>query len=209
MTERQNRVLGVVGRKGSGKSTRVAQLLRYCPRFFVFDPMEDHADRLPNAFDDLDEVLEFFAWTRSRRTFAGAYIPQGDLEEELEEICQAVYNCEDLALVVEEVPLVCKPAYLPPAFGRLVRTGRHAGIDLVWTAQRAAEVSRTLTSATDLWILYSQVEPRDLDALAGRCGPEIADRVAQLGLHDSFIWDVIAREIVPDSKRLLKREVAK
>jgi hypothetical protein len=70
-------------------------------------------------------------------------------------------------------------------------------------------VSRTLTSATDVWIFYSQTEPRDLDAIAERCGREVADQVAGLGLHDSFSWDVIAREIIPNSPRLLKRELTR
>ncbi len=47
-----------------------------------------------------------------------------------------------------------------------------------------------------------------MDAIAERCGREIADKVAGMGLHDSFIWDVIEREIIQDSPRLLKREVA-
>ena len=92
-------------------------------------------------------------------------------------------------------------------FGKMVRTGRHRKIDLLWTAQRASEVSRTLTSATDLFIFYSQTEPRDLDAIAERCGREVANQVTGLGLHDSFIWDVIEREIIPNSPRLLKREI--
>lgn len=112
-----------------------------------------------------------------------------------------------MLFVVEEAPWVLKAGYMPPAFGKIVRTGRHRQIDLLWTAQRASEVSRTLTSATDVWIFYSQTEPRDLDAIAERCGREIADKTAGLGLHDSFVWDVIEREIMPDSPRLLKREV--
>ena len=70
---------------------------------------------------------------------------------------------------------------------------------------KSSEVSRTLTSATDVWIFYSQTEPRDLDSIAERCGREIANKVAELGLHDSFTWDVIARQIMRDSSRLLKR----
>jgi hypothetical protein len=58
-----------------------------------------------------------------------------------------------------------------------------------------------------MWILFSQTEPRDLDAIAERCGREIADKVAGLGLHDSFTWDVITREVIPNSPRLLKREI--
>jgi ABC-type glutathione transport system ATPase component len=40
MTDFQNRIVGVVGRKGSGKSTRVSTLLRYCPRFLVTSAMQ-------------------------------------------------------------------------------------------------------------------------------------------------------------------------
>ena len=61
---------------------------------------------------------------------------------------------------------------------------------------------------TDFFVFYSQTEPRDLDAIAERCGREVADKVAGLGLHDSFTWDVIERKIIPDSPRLLKRDAS-
>jgi hypothetical protein len=208
MTDFQNRIVGVVGRKGSGKSTRVATLLKYCPRIFAWDPMEDHSD-LPDAFEGVvDDLNEYFKQARRTKTFACSFIPAEDLEEEFEEVCRLVYDYGRMLFVVEEAPLVLKAGYMPSAFGRIVRTGRHRQIDLLWTAQRASEVSRTLTSATDVWIFYSQTEPRDLDAIAERCGREIADQAAGLGMHDSFVWDVIEREIMPDSPRLLKREVA-
>jgi hypothetical protein len=114
-----------------------------------------------------------------------------------------------MLFVVEEAPLVYRANYLSPAFGKIVRTGRHYGLDLLWTAQRAGEVSRALTSATDIFIFFSQTEPRDLDAIAERCGRDVAERVAGLGLHDSFCWDVIERKVIPHSPRLLKREVAR
>ena len=209
MSDFQNRIVGIVGRKGSGKSTRVATLLKYCPRILAWDPMGDHSRLLPDVFEGIDEELNEYVYQASRtKTFACAYIPGEDLEGEFDEICRLVYYYGYMLFCVEEAPLVCKAGYLSPAFGKIVRTGRHRGIDLLWTAQRASEVSRTLTSATDLWILYSQTEPRDLDAIAERCGRDIADKVAGLGLHDSFIWDVIGREIMSDSPRLLKREVA-
>ena len=209
MTDVQNRIVGIIGRKGSGKSTRVATLLKYCPRIFAWDPMGDHRHLLPDVFEGInDDLYEYFHQASQAKTFACAYIPGGDLEDEFEEICELVYWYGRMLFCVEEAPLICKAAYLPPAFGKIVRTGRHRAIDLLWTAQRASEVSRTLTSATDLWILYSQTEPRDLDAIAARCGRDLAGRVAGLGLHDSFVYDVISREVLPASTRLLKREVA-
>ncbi len=209
MTDFQNRIAGVVGRKGSGKSTRVATLLKYHPRVLVWDSMGDHSDWLPDIYEGIDDDLdEYFAQANRAKTFACGYVPTDDLEREFEEICDLVYSYGRMLFCIEEAPLICKAGYLPQVFGRMVRTGRHRYIDLLWTAQRASEVSRTLTSATDLWIFYSQTEPRDLDAIAERCGREIANKVAGLGLHDSFIWDVIEREIIRDSPRLLKREVA-
>jgi hypothetical protein len=209
MTDFQNRIVGVVGRKGSGKSTRVDTLLKYCPRIFAWDPMQDHSDLLPDELEGVDDDLsEYFKQARRAKTFACSFIPTEDLGDEFEEVCRLVYDYGRMLFVVEEAPLVLKAGYMPPAFGRIVRMGRHRQIDLLWTAQRAGEVSRTLTSATDVWIFYSQTEPRDLDAIAERCGRQIANQAAGLGLHDSFVWDVIEREIMPDSPRLLKREVA-
>jgi len=208
MTDFQNQIVGVVGRKGSGKSTRVATLLKYCPRIFVWDPMGDHRDSLPDAFEGIDgDLLEYFDEASHTKTFACSYVPRKDLESEFDEICDLVYDYGRMLFCIEEAPLICKAGYMPPLFGRMVRTGRHRYLDLLWTAQRASEVSRTLTSATDLWIFYSQTEPRDLDAIAERCGSELAVRVANLGLHDSFIWDATGREIIPDSPRLLKRGI--
>jgi hypothetical protein len=206
MTDFQNQIVGIVGRKGSGKSTRTATLLKYVPRMVVWDPMEDHRRLLPDSFDTIGVRLdEYFEQTRSHETFACDYVPGDNLEDDFEELCLLVYDYGPLLFVVEEAPLVCRANFMPPTFGKIVRTGRHRGIDLLWTAQRASEVSRTLTSATDFWIIYSQTEPRDLDAIAERCGREVAEKVAGLGLHDSFCWDVIERKVIPHSPRLLKR----
>jgi energy-coupling factor transporter ATP-binding protein EcfA2 len=208
MSNFQNKIVGVVGRKGSGKSTRVSTLLKYCPRILAWDPMMDHINLLPDVFEGVDEELQEYLWQAYKsKTFACSYAPSGDPEEEFEEISGFVYHYGRMLFCVEEAPLICKAGYMPPVFGKLVRTGRHRQIDLLWTAQRASEVSRTLTSSTDVFIFYSQTEPRDLDAIAERCGREVADEVAGLGLHDSFTWDVIDRKIVDDSPRLLKRPI--
>jgi hypothetical protein len=209
MSDLQNRIVGIVGRKGSGKSTRTATLLKYVPRIIVWDPMADHRPLLPDSIEGLrDELADYLDEAYEKNTFACSYVPGDDLEWEFDEVCELVYDFGNLLFVVEEAPLVCKAGHMPPRFGKLVRTGRHRGLDILWTAQRASEVSRTLTSATDFWIFYSQTEPRDLDAIAERCGREIAAKVAELGLHDFFVWDVIARKPLTNVPRLLKREIA-
>jgi hypothetical protein len=205
MTEIQNRIVGVVGRKGSGKSTRVQVLLRYCPRFVVFDVMGEHAKENGNRLETTRQLSEFLRWSRQQPAFAATFVPSGELDEEIEEVARLIYARGELCFVCEEVPLYTQAGYMPPLFGKLIRTGRHQQIDIVWTAQRAAEVPRTVTSLTDQWVLFSQTEPRDLSALADRCGREVADRVVGLGLHDYFLWDSITHAELEDSPRLLKR----
>lgn len=172
--------------------------------------MADHCDLLLDRFERVDADLDdYFAEASQTDTFACAYTPGDDLESDFEEVCQLIYTCGHLLFVVEEAPLVCRASYMPPTFGKMVRTGRHRAIDILWTAQRAGEVARTLTSSTDIWIFYSQTEPRDLDAIAERCGRDIAEKVAGLGLHDSFCWDAVARSELASSPRLLKRDVGR
>jgi hypothetical protein len=205
-TEVQNSIVGIVGRKGTGKSTYLHELLRSCPRFVVFDVMAEHVSQGHNRLESRAQLTHFLKWSRNQLTFASAYVPGGDLGEEIEEVSRLVYARGQLCFACEEVPLYTYPGYMPPLLGKLVRTGRHRQIDIVWTAQRAAEVPKTLTALTDIWILFSQVEPRDLGALVDRCGREVADRVAALGLHDFFVFDAVAHEVVEPSSRLLKRD---
>jgi hypothetical protein len=205
MSEVQNQIVGMVGRKGSGKSSCLCELLRYCPRFLVFDVMAEHARKSGNQLQSPGQLVQFLKWSREQEKFAGYYVPNGPLDEEIEEVSRRVYARGDLCFACEEVPLYTHPGHMPPLFGKLVRTGRHRQVDFAWTAQRAAEVPKTLTALTDIWILFSQVEPRDLSALADRCGREVADRVAGLGLHDFFVFDAVVHEVIEPSPRLLKR----
>lgn len=196
--EIQNRIVGIIGRKGTGKSTLLSERLQGEECILSWDPMADHSEWMPNELQSRDEVQKFLAWAQKRKFFAASYVAGSELEDEFEEICDLYYTAAlgPRVFAVEEVPLICSPSYLPKKFGKLVRTGRHKQIDLYWTAQRAGEVSRTLTSLTDEFVLFSQTEPRDLDAIASRCGPDVADRVASLGRHDYIVWDVSARRLI-------------
>ncbi len=206
MTELQNKIVGIVGRKGTGKSSHLGRLLRYCPCFVVFDVMGEHAPSdAKNRFETPAQLERFLKWSRGQQTFACTYIPAGEMAEEIEEVASLVYARGHVCFACEEVPLYTQAGYMPPLLGKLIRTGRHQRIDICWTAQRAAEVPKTLTALTDLWVLFSQTEPRDLSALADRCGRDTADRVAGLGLHDHFVWDAVSHEEIEDSPRLLKR----
>src|SRR5205823_1534621 len=130
----------------------------------AWDPMADFIDVLPDSFEGVcDDLYDYFNEISADRlnTFACSVVPD-NVENEFEQLCELAYDYGRMLLVIEEAPLVCRSNYLSPIFGKIVRTGRHRGLDLLWTAQRAGEVSRALTSATDVFIFFSQTEPRDL-----------------------------------------------
>jgi hypothetical protein len=60
----------------------------------------------------------------------------------------------------------------------------------VRTGQRFGEIARTVTSKTDVFILFRQSEPLDLDGVAKRISREIAERVKNLGPHEFIVYDV-------------------
>jgi ABC-type cobalamin/Fe3+-siderophores transport system ATPase subunit len=43
--ELQNRIVAIIGRKGSGKSTMLAERLKTADRLVVFDPLSEHCGK--------------------------------------------------------------------------------------------------------------------------------------------------------------------
>ena len=71
MSDFQNQIVSIVGRKGSGKSTKAGTLLKYAPRILVWDPMADHFDLLPDSYDTICvELDEYFEEARTKQMFA-------------------------------------------------------------------------------------------------------------------------------------------
>ncbi len=191
----QNKIVGIVGRKGSGKSTMLRKLLEPRERILVFDVLGEHAEWLPNKIYDFEKLDRFLGWAATQRTWAASFVPQVDLEGSFEFVSGRVYEMGNLAFAVEEIPMLCTPAHLPELFDRVVRLGRHRSIDLAYTGLRFAEIARRLTAATDVFLLFSQNEPRDLDALAERCGREVAERVGEIQQFESIAFEVLSRKV--------------
>ncbi len=197
--DKQNRIIGCIGAKGSGKSTAFQKILTFEKRQVLFDAMDEH-EWCPNRFTDLADLLDFldsqfdFEAGEVQAYFAARYVPSGDPENEVEDFCAEMFRYQMVTLGFEEVPQFAAASYLPRNFGRVIRQGRHRKISTIWTGQRASEVPRSLTAQTDIFGIFRQREPADLDALSARCGDDVARRVAKLGLHDCITFNALTGE---------------
>jgi hypothetical protein len=196
--EQQTRIVACCGRKGSGKSTLARAILEQCPRLFIYDTMGEHR-WTPDSFDQLDQAIIYLMESYSYGEFQARYIPESDDEEEKDfsEVCNTIYEQGNVLFAIEEVVMLgCSPGYAPPKFKRLMRLGRHRNVDMLYTTQRIGECPRALTAATDTFILFAHSEPRDLDAISERCGPEVARKVASFTGHEFLIWDVNKKAVI-------------
>lgn len=200
-TDQQNVIIGIIGRKGTGKSTLTREILQRGDREFIFDAAADHL-WVPDQFTDLDSAYAYILDRGSQpQTFIGSYIPETEDDDktlitDVSEICGAVWEVGNQTIVLEELPTYSQPQWCPPKINKLFRLGRHRSINIVYTGQRAAELPRRATGATDLFILFQTSEPTDLDKIAERCGNETADLVRRLGEHEFVVFDVRSRSLL-------------
>lgn len=196
--EIQNRIVGIIGRKGEGKSTKLEELLASQPRIIVVDPNGEH-QWTPNELYSLDQLRDFFKWNRKRSLWAANFVPGEEIEEDVSEASRVIFDSSGhCAAAFDEITEYCSAGHAPKPFSRLVRRGRHKEIDIFYTSLRFAETPRRLTAQTDRFILFQQAEPSDLDGIAKRCGREVADQVAHLGAHEYVVWDARqSAEIAP------------
>ena len=192
--QNKNLIVGIAGRKGTGKSEVTRDIGEKCSRWYHFDTMGEHR-WIANCQDTTDDATFWLLDVgQTSNVFHGRYLAGEDLENDLIQISDAVWDCANLTFCVEEIPMMSGPGHAPKRFMRIVRTGRHVNVNVVWTCQRLSEAPVTLRSATDIFILFHHSEPLDLSAISQRCGNDVAVAVSKLGEHDFLVWDVTARK---------------
>lgn len=147
---RKPEVWCVLGSRGSGKSAWVRQqLARTKPgRLMVWDLMAEHGDsaaRAPTLADAL-RAMKGAAW---RLSFVPATDPKvRDVQFDL--VCRGVLAAGRCTLLVEELAFVTRASSPPPQWARVCLLGRHAGVSVIGTSQRPAQVDKDFLGNADL-----------------------------------------------------------
>ena len=146
------RAVLVAGFTGSGKSAWVIRQVRGAPRLLVWDSMGEWCRReLVRPVPTLRELAALIRadlrapGARFRYGYTGAVTRAG-----FDGFCRLAWVWlrwrPGATLVVEELADVTSPGKAPPAWGEIVRKGRHVGAQVYALTQRPAESDKTIVS---------------------------------------------------------------
>ncbi len=178
----------MLGKRGSGKSSKLAKLLAEYPRFILYDTLVEDAYskfKRVSTYRELCQIL-----LENKPIFQVAYRSLEDnvsQEEDFERTCKAVMACRNLVFAVEEVDLFCKSWKMPLPFEHMVSIGRHREISVFAVSRRPANVHPLIRSQASKVITFRQNEPRDIEWLEQVIG-DAAHKVPKLRQYECLVW---------------------
>lgn len=174
----QNKIYSIIGHKGYGKTklTEVLITLNNKP-CIIADPRYQYEPKeYRRFFQTPGHFRKYILNAANRREFYRCkleLVVNGLDEENFEELAALVYKMKNISFLVDEIDMFAPPTMTRKAsFYKLIHYGRHNQIDIFTTSRRSANISRNLTSQTDV-VLFSRVrEPNDKKYIANYIGKE-------------------------------------
>ena len=193
----QNRIIGVVAPKGSGKTTRVAQLVRETPCCAIYDPMAETDTQYRVVAShivakDLREAHRVMA----EENFQMLYEPElptqdgeewyyADFRPFLAKCWRRVQLIGPMMLIVDEAHYTMSKRTMPLEMWNIITNGRRYGLDVVWITQRFVGVNGWVRANADEYWFFRLVHPADLQTVNEVCSPEVMEQVRNLRRLDA------------------------
>ena len=191
------KVIGIWGRRGSGKSTKAKELMRGYSRIVVYDPLLEYHKEGCRVVSDVRGMVQAIkrGWLRG---FKIAYQPDLNANHvhELAEVSRILMRVQEpyhggktshkILLVVEEaslsVPNQNRPEIRP--FLNLCNVGRHWGIEIMGISQRIAEVHTTFRGNAAENYFFGQSGAADIQAATRLLDRQYATELSSLKTHE-------------------------
>lgn len=157
----QNYIIGIMGRKGSGKTEFLKKCLENIDRYIIVDTLKEYEKGI--IFDDVYKLNEFVKLHGSNNKMKIIFRPQDD--ESMEKFFIITIRICNYTLIMEEVDYWCNQYQIHPILKKAIKYGRHENKNLIWISRCPYEINRFLTRNCDLLVSFVQTEQRDLEYL--------------------------------------------
>lgn len=184
-----NKITGIVGPTGSGKSHEAARIMSLAKRAAVYQIVREDTNFLPAATDVFDGNISAFCKALGEDEFRyiyrvahGAKRVEGNkiILPDFETFVSCCFERRDMLMVIDEAHFLCNPRYIPAQFWESIVTGRHMLLDILYVTQRFSMVHHDLTANTHEFLFWKISEPSDLKAIEERCGESVRETVSNL-----------------------------
>lgn len=186
LKQTQNKIQTIIGHKGYGKTalTEALTILNDKPAI-ICDPRFQFTCKQKRRIE-FKSVGDFRKWIHVTANFRDFYKYKLELvvhafDDTFQELGELVYKMKSLTFVVDEVDMFFDTkATSKNSLYKIIHYGRHSEIDLISTSRRPANISRNLTSQTDLFYFSKLREPTDKKYVKDAIGLEYVKVVETL-----------------------------
>ena len=160
--KKENFIMLIVGKKGSGKSYFADKFSMKLKRLLVFDTMRifDNATpvysikKLEKIVNDIknNKIIEFRYSIRVNNKY-------------FEYVNSLILSLSNLTYIVDEIQVYCNASKIPENLNVLITEGRHFEINFIFITQRPARLPIIIITNLDVLIIFETQNSRDLDII--------------------------------------------
>lgn len=186
LPSQEKKIILIMGIRGTGKSTKVKEILSERKRVFIYDTLGEYTSGV--IIQDLATLSD--VWLKVYdKNFKIIYQPINPVED-FSLICDLVFECGDMTFCIEEIDTFVpnNPQGLDFNFCNIVQRGRHKNIELIGITQRPYTIPPLLRSQCKRLISFRQFEQRDIDWIAAMIGGK-AEEISDLKPFEYLEFD--------------------
>lgn len=158
----ENYIIGIMGRKGSGKTEFLKKAIGNIDRYIIVDTLKEYEKGV--IFDSVYQLKNFIDLHGVNNQFHVIFRPLNDESMEYF-LTTCLTRIQNYTLILEEVDYWCNSYFIHPVLKNMIRYGRHFNKNMLWISRCPYEINRFLTRNCDLIVTFVQTEDRDLKYL--------------------------------------------
>lgn len=173
---RQNNIISIFGRKGSGKSILLKSAVKNCRRLLLIDPMSEYNNGYVTY--DLNDMLNKI----EREYFRIIFRPLS--EDDYNNAIYAALAVKNMTLAIDEIDLYCNSYYMSEPLRYCIQYGRHFNISIIAVSRQPNRVRGDITSQSDFILSFETHGYNDKKYLQSFAGDDIRGLISNLQQHN-------------------------